>query len=379
MLNFCHEISGAAMTTHVYSDTVRALCRITRLPLLVALLPLSTAHADSSIPLFSNDWLIEATIEAPFDDIMRQRSEDFEPAGTFTYLDADGKSHQLDIKVRSRGHFRADKEICDFAPLRLNFKKKQTADTEFAGQDKLKLVTHCTNIGRHHEQLILREYLAYRFLSALTDKAFGARLMRITYVDSEGESKTRTKYAFLIEDDAQVARRNNLGPANVQSLVFSQIEPAQTNLVTVFSYFIGNTDFSAIRGPKDQNCCHNVMLLNGKTGLFVPVPYDFDFSGLVDAPYASPNPRFDIRRVTTRLYRGLCRNNELLPATFALFEQHRQDIQSLVDNLEPLDGKNRKELNRYIASFYETIADKALVEREFIRECSEATGPPTET
>jgi len=367
------------MIPRTYSHTFWTGFKKTRLPLFFALLPLSTTHADSGMPLFTNDWLIEATIEAPFGEIMRQRSEEFEPDGTFVYVDNSGKEHHFDIKVRSRGHFRADKEVCDFAPLRLNFKKKQTPDTEFAGQDKLKLVTHCTNIGRHHEQLILREYLAYRFFSALTDNAFRARLLNVTYVDSEGESKTRKKYAFLIEHRMHVSQRNHIEFANVRSLKFSQLDPAQTNLLTVFSYFIGNTDFSAIRGPQDQHCCHNVMLLTGKTGLFVPIPYDFDFSGLVDAPYASPNPRFNIRRVTTRLYRGLCRNNELLPTTLALFEQHRQEIQSLVDNLEPLDGKNRKELNRYIESFYETVADQVLVEREFIRKCSDATGPPAAT
>ena len=367
------------MTTGTNSHTVWTRSRVAVFPLFLALMPLSAAFADHSTPLFTHDWLIEATIEAPFDDIMMQRSEDFEPQAKFTYVDDNGQEHQLDIKVRSRGHFRAQKEICDFTPLRLNFKKKQVAGTEFEGQDKLKLVTHCTNIGKHHEQLILREYLTYRFLSALTDNSFRARLLKMTYIDSEGASKTRTKYAFLIEHKNQVAARNHLGFANVQSLKFNQVEPQQTNLLTVFSYFIGNTDFSAIRGPKDRHCCHNVMLLTGKTGLFLPIPYDFDFSGMVDAPYAAPNPRFDIRRVTTRVYRGLCSNNELLPATFALFQGHRGEIQSFVDELDALSGKTRVELNRYIQSFYETITDEQRVDREFVKVCSVETGPPAPT
>ena len=367
------------MTTGAYSHTVWTRSRVTVFPLFFAFLTLSDAFADHATPLFTNDWLIEATIEAPFDEIMSQRSEEFEPQAKFTYVDDKGQEHQLDIKVRSRGRFRAQKEICDFTPLRLNFKKKQVADTEFDGQDKLKLVTHCTNIGRHHEQLILREYLTYRFLSLLTDNSFRVRLLKMTYVDSKGKSKTRVKYAFLIEHKGQVAARNHLGFANVQSLKFNQVEPRQTNLLTVFSYFIGNTDFSAIRGPKDQHCCHNVMLMTGKIGLFLPIPYDFDFSGMVDAPYAAPNPRFNIRRVTTRVYRGLCSNNKLLPATFALFQEHREEIQSLVDNLDALSGKTRIELSRYIQSFYEAIADEARVQREFVKVCSAESGPPAPT
>ena len=90
-----------------------------------ALLPISGALADHSTPLFTNAWVIEATIEAPFNEIMDRRSEDYEPNGTFIYVDNSGTEHKLDIKVRSRGRFRARKDICHFAPLRVNFKKKQ--------------------------------------------------------------------------------------------------------------------------------------------------------------------------------------------------------------------------------------------------------------
>ena len=368
---------GPAMTMNAFSHTVWTRSRIAVFPLFLLFLPLFAAHADHSTPLFSNDSLIEATIEAPFSDIMWKRDEEFEPPGKFTYLDSDGLEHELDIKVRSRGRFRARKDVCDFTPLRLNFKKKQVVDTEFAGQDKLKLVTHCQSDGRYHEQLILREYLAYRFFAMLTDNAFRVRLLEMTYVDSKGESKKRTRFAFLIEHKDQVAERNHIGFAKVLSLEFSQIEPQQTNLLTVFSYFIGNTDFSAIRAAEDEHCCHNVMLLTGQTGQFLPIPFDFDFSGIVDSPYARPGEQFKFSKVTTRVYRGLCRNNQLLPSTFAMFEDQHAEMLSLVDNLDALSKRSKKQVSRYVESFYDTIANEAMVETEFLKECSEATGPPS--
>jgi len=353
--------------------------RATLFPLAVAaLLPAGAAAVDTT-PLFSNDWLIEATIEAPFDDIMHERSEDIEPEGSFTYSQPDGTQQQLDIKVRIRGKFRARKDICDFAPLRLNFKKKQVDGTEFQGQDKLKLVTHCDNTGKKQDQFVLKEFLTYRFLAMLTDNSFRTRLLHITYVDSTGRSKTRTKYAFLIEHKDHLADRIDARLARVEAIQFDELDHVQTNLVTVFSYFIGNTDFSAVRGPNEGFCCHNVLLLEQTPGLKLPIPYDFDFSGMVNAPYAAPNPRFNITTVRTRLYRGLCRNNALLESTFDLFRDNRDNIYALIDTLDGLSKKSNRAMTGYIKDFYKVLDNDAKVNRKFLTKCSEATAPPSPT
>ena len=339
----------------------------------------SGANAAGVTPLFSSQNVIDVTISAPFATIMQERNEENEYEGVLDYTDVAGLQHHLDLKVEIRGRFRARKDICDFAPLRLNFRKKQTVNTEFEGQNKLKLVTHCHNGGSHYEQFVLKEQLSYQFLAALTENAFRTRLLRMTYVDSEGRNKPRTKYAFLIETQKQLADRIGGKRVKVPAIEFDQLDHTQVNLVTVFSYFLGNTDLSAIRGPGDDECCHNVELFEQSPGLFVPVPYDFDFSGMVDAPYAAPNPRFGIRRVTTRLYRGLCRNNAMLEGTFKKFLDNKQEIYGLVENQQGLNKKSLREVTNYVDKFYYTIERDKLIEREFLKECSEATAPPSPT
>jgi hypothetical protein len=306
---------------------------------------------------------------------MYERSEDIELGGIFTYTQPEGPQQQLDVKVRIRGNLRARKDICDFAPLRLNFKKKQVRGTEFQGQDKVKLVTHCDNIGKKPEQLVLKEYLAYQFLAALTENSFRTRLLRVTYVDGAGKRRSRTKYAFLIEHKDDLAERLGARLAKVEAIQFDELDHIQTNLVTVFSYFIGNTDFSGVRGPNEGFCCHNVLLLQQTSGLKMPIPYDFDFSGMVNAPYAEPNPKFHITSVKTRLYRGLCRNNDLLHGTFDLFHNNRDNIYALIAGLEGLTNSSRKKLTGYVDNFYEELANEAQVNRKFLTRCSEATAP----
>jgi len=347
--------------------------------LFFVLLASTAVKAADIVPLFDNEWLIEATIEAPFGQIMRERSEDQELDGVFSYKNPDGSEQRLDSKIRIRGNYRARKDICDFAPLRLNFRKKQVAGTEFAGQNKLKLVTHCENSGKRPEQLVLKEYLTYKFLAALTENSFDTRLLRVTYVDSDRPAKSRTKYAFLIEEKEKLADRIGARLAKVESIQFDELNHTQTNLVTVYSYFIGNTDFSATRGPGKGFCCHNIVLFEQEPGIKLPIPYDFDFSGMVDAPYAAPNPRLKINFVTTRLYRGLCRNNELLDDTFNLFHERRDQFYALISGLQGLSDKSKKKMRKFLDDFYVTVNDESLVNRSFVKRCSEATAPPSQT
>lgn len=336
----------------------------------ILLIPVASAVAQNVAPLFTDTELLEVTITAPFEQIMDVRSEDAEHAGSLQYTETDGSEKSLVLQVRVRGKYRARKEVCDFAPLRLNFKKKEVRDTVFDGQNKVKLVTHCENAGSSHEQYIIKEYLTYQFLQAMTDLSFHTRLLRITYVDSESRSKTRTKYGFIIEHESDLSDRLDLALAQQKSVEIEQLEPLQTNLFTVFAYFIGNTDFSATLGPSKEFCCHNAVLLEPEPGLILPVPYDFDLAGMVDAPYAAPNPKYEIDEVTDRLYRGLCRDTHLLEQTLQMFTEKRPVFHSLVDEQQELRSGHKRKMKRYIDEFYRTIRDPKLIERKLIRTCA---------
>ena len=247
---------------------------------------------------------------------------------------------------------------------------RQVPGTEFDGQDKLKLVTHCQTRRKSYEQYVLREYLAYRVLQTLTDKSFSARLMQITYVDTEKDGESIIKYGFVIEDEDNLEDRVGLTAFKERGIKAAELDADQANLIAVYEYLIGNTDFSLILGPADTSCCHNAVLFSNGGAPYTPIPYDFDFSGMVDAPYAEPNPRFNMRSVKTRYYRGRCMNNELLDSTFAYYLGKEPEIRKLLIELDGLDDRNRKNVTRYLDDFFEDIADPKAKERKFIRHCS---------
>ena len=67
-------------------------------------------------------------------------------------------------------------------------------------------------------------------------------------------------------------------------------------LASVFMYMVGNTDWSL-------PYLHNIRVFQNFTS-YIAVPYDFDWSGIVDAPYAVPDYRLNIKSVRDRIWRG---------------------------------------------------------------------------
>jgi hypothetical protein len=324
---------------------------------------------DTAQPLFESHEMLQVRIEAPLKTLLKERPEEEYLDGTFIYTELDGSEQRLDLKLRTRGRYRRQKKTCNFPPVRLNFRKGQVEETLFANQDKMKLVTHCQTKRERYEQLVLREYLAYRAMMALTEQSFSARLMRITWIDTEGDNEPLEKYGFVIEDDDNIGGRIGMEKVSAPGLKYSQLDRAHTNLVNLFAFMIGNTDYSLIRGPADDDCCHNAVPFTDGT-IMRSLPYDLDFSGLVNAPYAEPNPQLKIRSVKTRVYRGRCGNNELLPATIQHFQDKKADIYAIIDELTALDNRNRVQVTAYLDQFFKIIDDPRLIERQLVRECS---------
>lgn len=320
--------------------------------------------------LFSSDTVLDIRIEAPLSQLMRERPEEDYLDGKLSYTDAAGVEHMLDLKLQTRGKYRQQKKTCSFAPIRLNLRKKQVAGTVFSGQDKLKLITHCKSGSERYEQLVLKEYLAYRSLQILTDMSFAARLLRVTYVDSDNKGKTITQFGFVIEDEENLADRIRMTQAKIPKIGYENLDRQRATLVDVFQYMIGNTDYSMIRGALDDDCCHNIKLFINNNGLYTPIPYDFDFAGMVNAPYAKPNPKLKINSIRVHYYRGRCNSNDLLDDTAAYIRGHEAEIRALADDLDGLEANHRQDVNRYLSVFFKRVSTSKNVARYLAKKCS---------
>lgn len=333
---------------------------------LLLVTPVTAEVSDAPDPLFLVDDTLQVTITAPMTTLIKKRSkEEYLPA-IFRYVDEDGTTVDLDLQIRTRGNFRH--QTCDFPPLSLNFKKSQTDNTLFDKQNKMKLVVHCENSGLY-EQVLLREFVAYKLFGALTNMSFRVRLLRVTYVDSDKERDDQTHYAFLLEHKNRLAERYAMQELELQKAAIGALQPERLNLSSLFQYMIGNTDFSPVAGAPGRGCCHNYVLFGVEGAPIIPVAYDFDQSGLVNAPYASPNPAFRIRTVRQRLYRGRCVNNEHVATSIERFNEQHEQMNAIIAAQEGLEDRTRKAMIKYIDSFYALINDPRKVQRSIIDAC----------
>ncbi len=326
--------------------------------------------AGDSSPLFNDAETLSITIEGPITTMIKERSNEEYYQGALRFQDADGAEQSLDLQFRTRGNYRRKRSTCRFPPIRLNLKKKQVEGTVFEGQNILKLVTHCRPNSSRYEQYVLNEQLAYKILNLHTPASFRTRLLRVNWVDTDKDNKASEHYGFVIEHRDELAARNSMTYYEQPKASYSQLNKEQAAIGALFEYMIANTDFSMVAAAEGEECCHNGELYDNAANELVFVPYDFDMSGIVDAPYASPNPRFELRGVTSRLYRGRCLFNDDLDAAVELFLTRQDDVMTLVDEQEGLDDRQRRKTRTFVEAFYKTIADPKTVERRMKNKCT---------
>ena len=128
--------------------------------------------------------------------------------------------------------------------------------------------------------------------------------------------------------------------------------------VAVFEYMIGNTDWSV-------PYLHNIRLLdNGQTGS-LPVPYDFDHAGIVEAKYALPAEQLGIESVRERVYRGLAYPMPVFQQVFDKFNQVKPQFYALYQANSRLDKAYVKRTLKYLDEFYALINKPASARAVF--------------
>jgi len=318
--------------------------------------------ASSGPSVFDSVTPLQLTLRTDLRSLIRDRGEDrAEHDGIARITRADGGIDSAAVQLRTRGIFRRRPSVCGFPPLRLSVGRRRARGTFLEGERRIKLVTHCRNSDQY-EQYVLQEYLIYRAYAILTDLSLRTRLARVTYEDVTGREKPVTRYAILIEDERRLAERHRLRVVEDTGAPLARLDPSQTVFMAVFQYFIGNTDWSI-------RALHNIVLLADSAGRLIPVPYDFDWSGVIATRYAQPDTSLGIRSVKERLYAGYCGTLDDFDGVFVRFRQHRAAIEALYD-LEPLDPDHRQQARRYYAEFYRMIDDPQRIRREMLRSCS---------
>lgn len=311
--------------------------------------------------LFDSDELLNIKFMGNVRDALNDRSE--KPkyySFSLYYTSGDGTEARTAVRIRTRGHFRKDKSNCSYPPLLLNFTNKDQVSTSlFYNRDKVKLVMPCKG-----DDYVVKEYLIYRLYNLITPKSFKARLVKVTFDDSVRKKTTGPLYGILLEEEASMAKRNQVSAVEPKMLKPQNAEASSFLTMAVFQYMIGNTDWST---QYRQNL---KFVVSNPKDLPMPVPYDFDHAGLVNAPYAQPAEELLMSSVTERRYRGYCVTDmKVFDPVIAKFNQLKEDFYKVYTSCTYLDAKTIKTATKFLDEFYVTINSPKTLQKEFGYPC----------
>ncbi|HVG15874.1 MAG TPA: hypothetical protein VM935_12965 [Chitinophagaceae bacterium] len=309
--------------------------------------------------LFDNEEVLEIKLSGNVRALFNNRADDapYQPL-ILTYKGTDGNYVSINLRAKTRGNFRRKKENCTYPPIQLNFTKKDAKPSLFDQQDKLKLVTPCSG-----DNYVVREYLVYKLYNLITPKSFRARLAKVTFFDTEKKKETVFQ-SILLEEDEQMAARNNTKLMEIKNLSGENTETETFLKMAVFQYMIGNTDWSV-------PFLHNIRILSFDPAS-VPsvVPYDFDHSGIVNAPYALPPEQLELKSTQQRRFRGYCISDwKTMDAVIATYNRLKEDIYKQYTTCTLLDAKYVKATTRFLDDFYATINNPKRLKEEFSFPC----------
>lgn len=288
--------------------------------------------------------MVEVNLELNTSEAFGDRKNQDKHEAIFSYQDQLGKLQTWNIKVEQRGRFRRMK--CEnLPPLKLNFKKRDLAEAGLIEFDDMKLVTHCVNDAKEAKQLLVKEYLAYKIYNQITNLSFRVQFVKINYKDVLS-GKVDTQYGILIEDAAQLRDRINAEKDDkAYNLNPEKYNTNQVKAVALFNYMIGNSDWSIQE-------MRNVKVLV-KDGQHILVPFDFDFAGLVDAPYVRLRPEHRLASSKERIFLGFRDDASDLKSARRFFKHKRIAIIKTIEDCSIISSKDQREMIRYINSFYD--------------------------
>jgi hypothetical protein len=313
--------------------------------------------------LFMKDEPLHLTLTFNLKEFRKsRRDEKYQPAEMTCVVDS---SFQVThpVRVRARGIYRRDN--CTVPPFWLNIRFSGIEADSLHDVTKFKMVVRCRD-SKQYESYILREYLVYKIYNLITPVSYRVRLVRLKLVDTGKENRESEDWAFLIEPDELMEKRLHGRMIKSDRLSMNTVNPEIMDRVALFSYMIGNSDYS-VTGR------HNLRIIAledpGRAPGFLPIPYDFDYTGLVNTTYATPGDALGIHTVRERYYLGPCRDEETEKQTVRDFSVYQEGMIKIIRDCKYLDERDKEDMIGYISSYYKEAERDDFVRQRILSTC----------
>ncbi|MCB9317374.1 MAG: hypothetical protein H6569_14645 [Lewinellaceae bacterium] len=303
---------------------------------------------------------LNVIIETDLKRLRKERNnEKWQPA-MFKIMVGDSVAFEKAVKVATRGNMR--KKTCDFPPVKIRFFEEKPYNDSIADINQLKLVVNC-RYSEADEQLVVLEYLAYELYNLLTEESFRVKSASVQFVTPGRKRPDMDGKAFFIESEKEMASRLGGRPLKPRIITPRIMDSVSFARMSVFQYMIGNTDWGVYTR-------HNLKVVGTAESKVIPVPYDFDYAGLVAADYAVPSPDIKVNSVRERYFLGMCQSAELYQQVIDEFLAKKEQILAHCENAHDLNYGSRKDALYYLNEFFSILEDPEKVKKELLENCN---------
>lgn len=319
------------------------------------------AQTVSFLEVMQQDSALDIYLEADWKNLARHKKEKAYQDAEISYMIGFQDPCTMKAKLRTRGHMRLD--ICSFPPLKLKINKDDLHAHNLSEWNEIDIVNHCHDTDGHN-QLVLKEYLAYKLWELVSPHYFRTQLIRLHYINPDGTEEHEDAYAFLVEHPEELCHRLNARRINTKVISQAAIEKTPFLKATLFQFMIGNTDWYI---PTR----HNLEFLGIPGNKFlVTIPYDFDYSGMVNASYAAAHESLGLSSVTVRFYQGWCHTEEEVREQLKIFLEQKENILAMPGKIEGMNEKTIKECVNYLQGFFDVIENPKKLENQVLKHCN---------
>lgn len=312
-------------------------------------------------PLFQHDEPLTVKLRISMKEIRNNTNDSTYVPAMMYYQNTGQQWDSIAITIRARGNFR--RENCYFVPMRVKIRKLAAKGTLFEGNKSLKLVLPCQT-AKSNNSLIVKEFMCYQIYKPASPYIFNTRLLNITLEEVTGRNvKVHQLFGFFIEDDDVAAERYQGKEVQVKDLHPMFLHDTSSIRHDLFEYMIANTDWST-------TFFHNMKVIRTAKCGYIPIPYDFDMSGFVNAPYAKTNEELGLNSVRQRMYRGFCRNETLIQFVRKEYLDNEVNINNIISRYQHyFEAREFAALQNYLNDFYAILKNDKKFNENILQKC----------
>jgi hypothetical protein len=301
------------------------------------------------LSLFEHDDILEVFLYLDLSGFLKKtdRNQSFDGNMTIPLSETDSLNKKVTVKYRGESRY----ERCNFPPMQIIFKKPLYESSDSGRIKKMKLVNQCQQ-GSLYEDYIIRECLVYKLYNVLTDTCFQVRLLKVSFIDTEKKKKPMIQYGIFVEPEELLANRTNILEAKATNLSQKHMYPAMIDRIAIFNYMVSNWDWSV---PGQHNISVFISPTYDAEELGIPVPFDFDLTGVVNAEYAIPPPGMGIETNRERKFTGICRSREIYMRELMLFKNKKEEFYSVVNDYPFLSKAAKRDIVIFLDQFFDQL------------------------